>query len=194
MAFWFGILIGGLFAWLAVKIGFYETWAMLFNIVVSVYLAIFLRPVIATIAPAAGGTAYGGVLTVLATALACFAILHGISYVYFTSQFNVSFPKVLNVVAAGCLGFLAGLLIWSFVSILIYISPISQNSLVRDIGFDSQYRQTSVSYTSWWCNRINSLVGTKRPRYTTEQFLNELFEEAEKRAADANKPSATGNP
>jgi hypothetical protein len=44
MVFWAGILVGGLFIWFAVKIGFYEMWATLFNIVISIYIAIFLSP------------------------------------------------------------------------------------------------------------------------------------------------------
>jgi hypothetical protein len=31
MVFWAGILAGAFFAWLGVKIGFYETWTMLFT-------------------------------------------------------------------------------------------------------------------------------------------------------------------
>ncbi len=49
MTFWIGILIGVLFAYFAVKIGFYETLIMMFNVVISVFLGIFLGPTIANI-------------------------------------------------------------------------------------------------------------------------------------------------
>jgi len=48
-----GILVGGLCIWFAVKIGFYETWAMLFNIVISIYVALFLAQPIMNILPEA---------------------------------------------------------------------------------------------------------------------------------------------
>ena len=145
MVFWIGILVGGLFAWLTIKmLGFYETWAMLFNIVISIYLAVFLRPTIADILPAAGNTPYSSALTIIAIAIASFAILHGISYVFFTSQFSVSFPRVLDILGTGFLGFLAGLLVWSFVSLLICIMPISQSSVVKTIGFGSQIDQANI--------------------------------------------------
>ena len=37
-----GIIIGLLFAFFAFRIGFYETWILLLNLVISAYLAIFL--------------------------------------------------------------------------------------------------------------------------------------------------------
>ncbi len=75
MVFWTGILVGGLFVWLAVRMGFYETWAMLFNVVVAVYAAVFLTPVIVSKIPAAGDTAYGNALTLTAVAAAVFLLL-----------------------------------------------------------------------------------------------------------------------
>lgn len=41
MAFWIGLLVAIIFAAMAIKVGLYETWAMLFNIIISVYLAVF---------------------------------------------------------------------------------------------------------------------------------------------------------
>ena len=41
MVFWIGILVGGLFAWFAVKMGFYETWTFAFNIIICTALALW---------------------------------------------------------------------------------------------------------------------------------------------------------
>ena len=136
MVFWIGILVGGLFAWFAIRMGFYETWVMLFNIVISVYLGVFLGPIIANIVAVADAP-YSNVLAILAIAIASFLILYGISYIFFTSQFNIPFPKVFDILVAGFLGFLAGFLVWSFVSFLVCIAPISQNTFVKEIGFGS---------------------------------------------------------
>ena len=110
MAFWIGIFVAAVFAWFAVKIGFYEIWAMLFNIVISIYLAIRLRPVVPKFFPAAGAAPYSDVLIIVAIALGVFLILHGITYVFLTSQFAVPFPKLFDILGAGVLGFLTGFL------------------------------------------------------------------------------------
>ncbi len=111
MAFWIGILVSGLFAWAVVKIGFCEAWVLLCNIVISVYLAIFLRPIIANTLLSAGNSTYGNALTVLGTAAATCLVLHGISHIFFTSHFSVPFPKALDTIGAALLGFLAGFLV-----------------------------------------------------------------------------------
>jgi len=180
MLFWVGILIGVLFAWSAVKIGFYEMWAILFNIVISVYLAIYLQPAIVDIVPSASGTPYGNALTMLATAIAVFLILYSISYILLTGQFTIPFPKIFDALGSSVLGFLAGFLLWSFASLLLSITPISQNSFVKEIGFDNQFEQTNVSYICRWCNLVNTAVSSKARGFTAEQAINRLLKSAEK--------------
>ena len=193
MVFWVGILVGVLFTWLAIKIGFFETWAMFFNIIISIYLGIFLRPTIANIIPAASDTPYSKALTVMATAIASFLILHSISYIFFTSQFNVSFPKIFNTLGAGFLGFLAGFLVWSFVSLLIFITPISQNTFVKEIGFGSQFEQANMPYISWWCNLVNTVVSRQDHKVTSEQAISGLLKSAESKAPAKTTEQAEPN-
>ena len=122
MAFWIGILVSIVFVCLAIKVGFYEMWVMLFNITISIYLAIFLRPIIADVVPMPGDAKYNDAITVIAIGIVAFLILHAISYVFFTGQFNVSCPKIFDILGAGFLGCLAGYLVWSFVILLVYKS------------------------------------------------------------------------
>jgi len=178
MAFWFGILVAGLFAWFAVGIGFYEVWVMLFNIVISIYLAVFLRPIIVNI-PAVGDTPYSNALTMIAIALASFSILHGISYTFITSQFKVSFPKIFDTLGAGFLGFLAGFLVWNFVSFLIFITPISQDTFVRGIGFNDEFQQSNVSVICRWCDLVNRVVSSQDSEISSEQAVSGLLKSAE---------------
>jgi hypothetical protein len=179
MVFWLGIFVGGVFAWYAVKMGFYDMWAMLFNIVISIYLAVFLGPVIVDLIPAAGGGRYSNILAMMGTAIAVFLILHCISYTFITGLFTVSFPRLFNSLGAGFLGFLGGFLVWSFVALLIYMSPISQNSFVKEIGFGSEFRETNVSYMSWWCNLVHKAVASEDAGITSEKAIGELLESAE---------------
>ena len=183
MVFWIGILVGGLFAWFAIRMGFYETWVMLFNIVISVYLGVFLGPIIANIVAVADAP-YSNVLAILAIAIASFLILYGISYIFFTSQFNIPFPKVFDILVAGFLGFLAGFLVWSFVSFLVCITPISQNTFVKEIGFGSQFERTNVPYISWWCNLVNKVVSRQDSEYSTKEAISGLRKSVRKKARD----------
>jgi len=178
MAFWFGILVAGFFAWFAVGIGFYEMWVMLFNIVISIYLAVFLRPIIVNI-PAVGDTPYSNALTMIAIAIASFSILHGISYTFITSQFKVSFPRIFNTLGAGFLGFLAGFLVWNFVSFLIFITPISQDTFVRGIGFNDEFQQSNVSVICRWCDLVNRVVSSRDSEISSEQAVSGLLKSTE---------------
>ena len=201
MVFWLGILVGGAFAWLAIKMGFYETWALLFNIIISIYLAVFLGPIIADIAPIARNTAYNNALSMIATAIGAFLILHGISYTFFTGQFTVSFPKMFNTIGSGFLGFLSGFLVWSFVSLLIFITPISQQPIAKEIGFGSQFEQANVPYIYWWCNLVSTVVSPRDNEYTAKQAISGLLKmlKSERKKAQAkraepaepNKPDET---
>lgn len=184
MVFWAGILAGGLFTWLAIKIGFYETWAMLFNIVISIYIAVFLTPVIIDIIPAAGDTAYGNALTITAVAIGVFLILYGITYTLFTGQFKVPFPKIFDNLFAGLLGFLAGFFVLSFAAFIIILTPLSHNRLISELGLNRQSQQANLSYICWWCDLVNSIVSSPGYEITGEQAVNQLLNDAQSKARD----------
>jgi len=193
MMFWIGILIGGTFAWFAIKLRFYQTWTLAFNIIISIYLSLYLRPVIVNI-PAVGDTPYSNALAMAAIALASFLILHGISYTFFTGQFNVSFPKIFDAVVTGLLGFLAGFLVWSFLCLLIYITPVSQNTFVKDIGFTDQFQQTSILYLSRFCNLVNAVVSSQDNEQSAEQTINKLLKGPEPKKARGKTPEKPTGP
>lgn len=194
MVFWIGILIGGLFAWLAVKMGFYETWVLLFNLVIAVYLAVFLGPVLANIVPVGSDTMYNNIICMIAAGVGGFLILHGISYTLFTGQYKVPFPKTIDTLVAGFFGFLIGFLVWTFVSLLICISPISQNTFVSEFNFVDGFRQTGTPYVGWWCNRVNSIVASEDSDVTSEQIISALLKSAEpKIPAEPNQPAISND-
>jgi len=193
MVFWAIILVSGLFAWLAIKMRFYEMLAMLFNIVISVYVAVFLTPVIVDIVPAAGDTPYGNALTLAATAVATFLILHGISYTFLTGQFSVPFPKIFDTLFAGLLGFLAGFLILSFAAFIITVTPISQNRFASKAGFNRQSQQANISYICWWCDLVNWVVSSPGNEITSEQVANQLFNSAQSKTPDKMSEEAEPN-
>lgn len=179
MVFWIGILFGFLFVWLAVKKGFYETWVLLFNIVIAVYLAVFLGPVIANIIPIASGSAYNNALCMIIPGVGAFLILYGISFTLFTGQFSIPFTKAIDTCVAGFFGFLTGLLVWFFLSLLISITPISQHTFVSELNFAGSFKQTGAPYISWWCDRIHSIVASRDSDITSAEAINALLKDAE---------------
>jgi hypothetical protein len=178
--------------------GFYQTWAMVFNIVISVYLAIFLTPVIAEAIPAAADTAYGYALVSIALAIGTLVILQSITYTLFTGQFSVTFPKVFNTVGGGILGFLAGFLIWSFAAMVVSTTPVSANSFAQKIGLGSKIEQTSVSYISWWCNLVNAVAASEDNKCTPQEVISGLLAGSQKKKADKDigqsKPKKPSEP
>ena len=193
MVFWIGILFGCLFVWLAVKKGFYETWILLFNIIIAVYLAVFLGPVIAKIVPVARGSAYNNALCMIIPGVGAFLIFYGISSMLFTGQFSVPFTKTIDTCVAGFFGFLAGLLVWCFLSLLICITPISQNTFVSELDFASGFKQTGAPYIEWWCDIVNSMVASKDSDVTSGEVISTLLKNAEPRPpareAEPGKPT-----
>ena len=182
MAFWIGILVAAAFARFMMSKGFYETWAIFFNILIAVYLAVYLRPVIVDIA-ALGDMPYSNAITMIGTAVGVFLVLHGVSYTFVTGQLSIPFPKVLDTVGSGFLGFLGGLLIWSFVTLLVSITPVYQSGFVKSIGFDSsKFERGDVSYISWWCNLVNRAVSSESDRIAGEETISELVASAKKPA------------
>lgn len=184
MVFWLGILTGGFFIWFAMKIGFYEMWAMLFNIVISIYVAIFLTPVILDIVPEAGDISFCNAFAIVVLAIGTFFILYGITYVFLTGQFKVSFPKLFDILFTGILGFLAGFLVLSFAALVITITPISQNRFVKQVGFNRQSQQANISYICWWCDLVNSIVSSPDTKITSEQAVEHLLSSMQSKTPD----------
>jgi hypothetical protein len=198
MVFWIGLLFGCLFVWLAVKKGFYETWILLFNIIIAVYLAVFLRPVIAKIVPVAPESPYNNALCMMIPGVVAFLILYGISSTLFTGQFSVPFTKIFDTCASGFFGFLAGFLVWCFLSLLICVTPISQNTFVSELDFAGGFKQTGAPYIEWWCDRVNSMVASKDSNITSGEMISTLLKKAEQRPpareAEPGKPTIGEDP
>jgi len=194
MVFWIGILVGGVFAWFAIKMGFYETWAFAFNIIISIYLAIFLGPIIADVVSVADERGYSEAVAMIATAIGAFLTLHGISYAFLTGQFSVPFPRIFDTLGTGLLGFLAGFLVWSFVSLLICTTPISQNTFVKEMGFGSGFEKTNVPYICWWCDLVNTTVSRQDSEYTTQEVISELLKKAQEQTESQPEPNEPAQP
>ena len=180
MVFWLAILVGALFVWLAVRLGFYETWNLFFGVVISIYMAIYLAPSVIACAPAVEEVAaYCTALSMTVVAGGCFALLYGLSYIFLTAQFNVSFPKVFDILLAGALGFLTGFLITSFVALIITTTPLAQHKLVSSMGFNPESEETNIGCIAWCCDMVHSVAAPDADEGATEAAIHRLLDEAQ---------------
>ena len=170
MIFWAGILVAVIFAVSAIKLGFYHAWTMLFNFVIAVYVALRISPAIEEFLPAT-------TMALLATGLVTFLILHGIAYVLLIGQFEVTFPRVVNTLGSGILGFLTGFLVWSFGTLLVCTSPFSQQQYVKELGFETKTFQEAKMqpYLVWWCSFLDKLVASGEGPVSAEQTIKDLL-------------------
>ncbi len=192
MVFWVAILVGALFVWLAVRMGFYETWVLLFNVIISMYIAIFLAPIVSELAPApSGASSYGTALSMVLLAGGCFAVLHGLSYVFLTGQFSIPFPRMLDIVFSGILGFVAGFLVLSFLALVLATTPLADNSVVAGIGLGGSSQRTNISCIARCCDLIHSFAGPgdRTTRAAVQQLLDSGSRQSgEDGPADTNEP------
>jgi hypothetical protein len=193
MAFWMAILVGVLFVWLAVRLGFYETWVLFFNTVISIYLSVFLAPILVEVAPAPGGAiSYHTALCLLILAGGCFAILQGLSYVFLTGQYHIPFPRVFDIVLSGVVGFGTGFLIMSFVSLALTTTPLGQHKILGVFGVSQPSRQTqgpptrdlafgspNLACLTRCCDVIHAFARFGNAGNTTEAAMRKLLEAAE---------------
>jgi len=187
MLFWIGILLAIIAGYISLRRGFYEMWGITFNLIISLYITIFAGPMFAKYVPAASSTTYGNLFFIAACAIGCFLVLHGISYLLITSQLHISFPKIFDVLGAGGLGILVGFLVWNFVWLLIYATPISENALVRDIGFDSQFQQNNKTVIVQVCEPLNNLVSFSETQISTEDAIERLLDFVKPRYLKSHK-------
>jgi hypothetical protein len=194
MVFWIAILTGVLFVWLAVRLRFYSTWVLLFNVLVSVYVAIFLTPAVIGFAPLSGQAASCGVaLSMIVLGGGCFAILHGLSFVFLTGQFNIPFPRIFDVLFSGLLGFVAGFLVLSFVAIVLTTTPLAQNKVVSSIGFNRQSQRANILCLSWCCDLIHAVARFEGGNDTTEAAIDRLMDMSSNLASKRNEPKPDAN-
>jgi hypothetical protein len=193
MICWIGILIALVFVASTLKLGLYNAWTMLFNVLIAVYLGIRLGPFVENFIPAGGE--YQTTLGVLAVGLVTFVILHGISYAFLIGQFDVTFPHAIAKLGSAVLGFLAGFLVWSFIILLICTTPFSQNKFLKDVGVCHEgFEQMHIQgYLVFWCSALDKLVGSGDNETGAKQaIVGLLFEPTAKSALPATKGQAKG--
>ena len=170
VVFWLAVVVAGVFAWNAVQVGFYNTWIMFFHLLLAVYMALFLAPVMANDVTVATVNSWGFAFTMACIAIATLSIGYGICYVCLSGRLCIEFPRTFDTLVAGFVGFLAGFLALSFIAFALCLSPLSQVAFCKSIGLDTaaQAANTNTAYVCWWCDWMHMLVGAGVPRSSDE--------------------------
>lgn len=189
-----GILVGGLCVWYAIKMGFYETWAMLLNIVIAIYIALFLaQPIVNFLPEETSNIPCCEALVLLILAVGSFLILYGITYILFTSQFRVPFPKIFDILFAGILGFFGGFLVLSFAALIIFLTPFGKYAAINKesvkINMESAY---------WLFDGIHSIVSWPQndleSRDVIERILNQSQSDTQNISTQQAEPEKAVRP
>ena len=194
MIFWAGILIAVLFALSAIKLGFYHAWTMLVNLVIAVYMAVRIGSSLEDFFPAAVSGQYSRTLALLATGTGVFLVLQGIAYVLLIGQFEVTFPRAVNLIGSALLGFLAGFLVWSFGTFVFCTTPLCENQFVKEVGLDTKtFEEAKMqSYLVWWCNFMDKFVGTNDEPIAVDKVVKDLLTQPVKRSASVADVNSRG--
>jgi len=151
----FGIIFSLVFAAVSIKKGLYTGWARLVNIVFSIYLSIFLTPSIARCSDCVADARYGYALCMIIIAAVVFLILQAFTTTFFTGIFKISFPKILNITGSAILGFICGLLIWSFGCFVFLLTPVPHSPIAQRFEVSAQLVRASVPPLRLTCGFVN---------------------------------------
>ena len=154
MISWFAVLVGVIFAVIGIKKGFYPMWAMLFNILVSIYLAVMLSPLIVQIRPDMDQLRYYLAACVAVIAVMAFVILQVIMTSFLAVISESLCPRFFDNVGAAILGFFCGYVVFSFVFLAVCIMPFSEPSFMKGILGDGVSTPSGVKPVVKACNFV----------------------------------------
>jgi hypothetical protein len=176
------IVVGLVFVFIGYRKTWYPSWALLFNVLISVYTGIMTAPQIVDKFPVIrnylGDFSYSaGILTI---AIVFFIVIQSLAFKFFTAVYVVSFPKILNSAGAAVVGFLAGSVIAGFLFFLINITPLSDFPAVKFLAQGRQSPDQVNSVVLGSCNFVHALSLQPSPTAIDRQM--------EKILADWRKP------
>jgi hypothetical protein len=160
------VSMGIIFAVFGCRRGFYVIWAVLFNLVISIYLSVMFSPTVAAFLPGLFGEgvaqtegrfwyAYAGLAA--AVAVVSFVVLQIIAMTYFTGTFQITLPRWTENIGAAFTGFATGYILWGFICFLILIMPVSEIVFFKSFTTSVQSKELSVPAVSKVVNTVNAL-------------------------------------
>ena len=190
MLFWLTVGMSLLTGLLGLKLRWFESMALLFNLLIGIYVGLYATPYLAVLAPTALDIPYGMPLTALGVSLVCFGILQTITYLLITGQFSVYFPKFPDHLGGGICGFLAGFLVLSFATTLINVQSQANTEPLL-----SKEVSVQANTLEWWTGKIHCFTGKKGTSMTEAlTALKKLAQSSSPSVPDTNESTATISP
>jgi hypothetical protein len=153
------IATGLVFAFVGYKKSWYPSWALLFNLLISIYIGVMTAPQLVDkwqyFRNYLGNYSYS--IAIFTVAGGLFIILQLFSFRFFTAVFVVSLPRIMNSFGAAILGFITGAIAADFLLFLIAITPLSDHSVVKFFvqGKSVHYRDNDITIAS--CSFVHSI-------------------------------------
>ncbi|HIJ72127.1 MAG TPA: CvpA family protein [Planctomycetes bacterium] len=156
MIFILAVIVGVVFAVIGIRNGFFGTWLLLFNILVSIYVGVMLSPTLAAVRPDMEQNYYYLAGFVGVTTVMIFIVLETVAVIFFGELGDCFCPKLFDTAGAGVLGFLAGFCILSFVYFIVCIMPFSQKPFMRGVFGDGVSAPAGVEPVVKTCNFVST--------------------------------------
>jgi len=157
MVFWFTILVGIIAAWWGRKMSFYSAWALLFNILVSMYLGVMLTAAIIGIITDQSVSYYHCATGVAGIAIIAFIILHTFTITVLIADVEICFPRMFDGVGSAILTFLSGYLVCNFVIFVICIMPFTKNPTVEKFIEQAHLTAAAVPPVAVACDFVGNM-------------------------------------
>lgn len=154
MLFWVLLIVGGLFACLGVKKGFYAMFATLFCLMFSVYIGVLAAPRIMRLSHDFEQDPYYAAGCVFGMFLVIFILLWAIAWFYFLRDGEDYFPKMLDRIGGGVCGFLFGYILSSLVLLMVCIMPFSRDDAMPALCNRDSAMRFSVPAVVKTCNFV----------------------------------------
>lgn len=151
------IFIGVLCALISLKKRFYSMWAVLFNILISIYLSIMLTPFLIDLVPEIPSTkayTYYCAISMAVIFIFVLLILQVMAHYFFTGKVTISFPKMFDGFGSAILGFFAGYIATSFVLFTVSVLPVIDQPLVKKIFQDDTFKWVTVGSVTRACDFV----------------------------------------
>ena len=151
------VVVGILFAVIGVRKGFFGTWIVLFNILISIYIGVMLSPTLVAFRPDMEQQRYYLSAFTAMTSFMLFIVLQTIVIGCFGDLAECFCPKVFDTVGAAILGFLGGFCVFSFVFFIVCIMPLSKTPSMKSVCGDGTLTPVGVVGVVKACDFVSTV-------------------------------------
>lgn len=193
MTFWMVILFGVLGAILVnMKCSFHAIWIMIFNLCISIYVAIMLAPLTIKAFPKESVLfGYQASASILVVAILTFVILYIAASATIGMDVEITLPALCEKIALPVLGFIAGFMVCSFVLFLILITPLINKDSVdtsNPSGFAGPLVTAPIIKTCTFVNSASMQCFVNAPKAVIDDLIG-IKENDDDQKADESSPN-----